>query len=127
MKKNLCLLITIVTISLFVVSLNSALAQSPSINSNLQQAATGAEYGAVSETTIPQMIGQIVRIVLSFVAAIFFILIIYSGIQWMTAGGNEEKVTKARTRLINASIGLAITVTAYFITWFISQTLLTNA
>jgi hypothetical protein len=63
--------------------------------------------------------------VLSFVGAIFFILIVVSGIQWMTAGGNEEKVTKARTRLVNASIGLAITVAAYFITWFISNTLLT--
>ena len=34
----------------------------------------------------------------------------------MTAGGNEEKVTKARTRVINGIIGLAITVLAFILT-----------
>ncbi|MBU1130886.1 pilin [Patescibacteria group bacterium] len=93
---------------------------------DLQQAATGAQYGSATENTIPQIVGLIVRAVLSFVGAIFFILIIFSGIQWMTAGGNEEKITKARARMTNAAIGLAITTAAYFITWFISEALLSN-
>ena len=123
MTKYIYLLIILSIILLF--SYNN-LTYALDITPNLQQAATGAEYGTVTENTIPQMVGQIVRITLSFVGAIFFILIIYSGIQWMTAGGNEDKVTKARTRLINAAVGLAITIAAYFITWFISTTLLTT-
>lgn len=132
MKKTLYLLTLLIIISLSVFVFNSALAVEDllDIKSGLNAAATGqtgAGYDATqaNANTIPAFIGQIVRVVLSFVGAIFFILIILSGIQWMTAGGNEEKVTKARTRLINATIGLAITIAAYFITWFISNTLLT--
>lgn len=95
----------------------------------IQDAAKGAEFpdaaktGEQLEQTIPETVGKIVSLMLSFVGALFFIFIIFSGFQWMTAGGNEEKVTQARTRLTNAAIGLAITVAAYFITWFISNTL----
>jgi len=127
MKKELYLFALLILIVLSVLVINKAFALDlrPRLN-DAAQGQTGAGYAAdqASENTIPNFIGQIVRIVLSFVGAIFFILIIFSGIQWMTAGGNEEKVTKARTRLINASVGLAITVAAYFITWFISNTLL---
>jgi len=79
--------------------------------------------GSGAPGNIPETVGRIISIMLSFVGTLFFIFIIISGIQWMTAGGNEEKVTKARTRIIQASIGLAITVAAYFITWFISNAL----
>lgn len=124
MKKKLCLFALLVIILNLLLSYNFAFALN--IIPDLDAAAKlgGAGYGTVTENTIPTMIGQIVRIVLSFVGAIFFILIVISGIQWMTAGGNEDKVSKSRTRLVNATIGLAITVAAYFITWFISNTLL---
>ena len=96
-------------------------------NDLIKDAATGAGLDTSdSALTIPQTVGNIIGALLSFVGTIFFIFIIISGIQWMTAGGNEEKVSKARTRVINASIGLAITVAAYFITWFISRTILGN-
>lgn len=91
----------------------------------LNKAGTGAQYETSQSaiTTVPQVVGSLIAVILSFVGTIFFILIIFSGLQWMTAGGNEEKVEQARTRMINASIGLAITVAAYFITWFISRAL----
>jgi len=107
-----------------MIMANTALALD--ILPGVREVGRGAEYGSADENTIPQMVGQIVRLLLSFVGAIFFIFIIASGIQWLTAGGNEEKVTKARTRITNATIGLAITVGAYFITWFISATLLST-
>jgi hypothetical protein len=37
----------------------------------------------------------------------------------MTAGGNEEKVSKAKTTLYRAIIGLIITISAYAITYFV--------
>jgi len=73
---------------------------------------------------ISENVGAMVSVIISFVGTIFFIFVIASGIQWMTAGGNEEQVNKSRKRLINASIGLLITVAAYFITWFISNAIL---
>ena len=53
-------------------------------------------------------------------AGLFFLIItVYSGIQWMMAGGNEETVKKARTRLTRATIGLAIMLGSWIITSFI--------
>ncbi|MFA6304628.1 MAG: pilin [Patescibacteria group bacterium] len=85
----------------------------------------GAQYptSAGAENAVPQTIGRLISIVLSFVGALFFIYIVVAGIEWMTAGGAEEQVTKAKTKMKNAIIGLAVTVGAYFITYFISNTL----
>src|SRR3989338_4604173 len=89
----------------------------------LNQAATGAKYdtGINITTAIPTTVGMVIGIILSFVGAVFFILIIFNGLSIMTAGGNEEKVSKSVKSLVNAVIGLLITVAAYFITWFISH------
>jgi len=83
-----------------------------------------AKSAGINKILIPDMLASIIKFALSFVGVIFFIFIIYSGIQWMTAGGEEEKVTKARTRIINASVGLAITGAAYFITYLVGKVLL---
>jgi len=89
----------------------------------LNQAAGGAQYDTSINpaTTIPQTVGTVIGVILSFVGAIFFILIVFAGFGWMTAGGNEEKVGKSIKQLVNGIIGLLITVAAYFITWFVSR------
>ena len=91
----------------------------------LKQIGDKSGYGESQVNTDPQSstisnkIGQIIAVVLAFLGVVFLVLVVFSGIQWMTAGGNEEKVTQARTRLINASVGLAIVMAAYAITWFV--------
>lgn len=72
---------------------------------------------------IPSKIGQIVGAVLAFVGIIFFVLIIYGGFMWMTAGGDEQKVTKAKDLITQAVIGLIIVLAAYAITAFIGTEL----
>ena len=84
----------------------------------------GYPGGKTAEPTrLPKMIGQIISIVLSFVGVIFMILLIYGGFLWMTAGGNEEHIKKAKGILKNATIGLIIALSAYGITYFIVQRL----
>jgi hypothetical protein len=63
--------------------------------------------------------GQIVGLVLSFVGVIFLVLMIYAGILWMTAAGNEQQVAKAKSLMINATIGLIVVFAAYALTSFI--------
>lgn len=69
-------------------------------------------------------IGQIVGFALSFIGVVFLILMIYAGISWMTAAGNQEKVSKAKDLIINAIIGLIIVLMAYAITSFIGDSLI---
>lgn len=71
------------------------------------------------EPFVASTIGNIIGTVLSFVGVIFLILIIYGGISWMFSAGNDQKVEKAKSIIINAVIGLIIVFAAYFITDFI--------
>jgi cbb3-type cytochrome oxidase subunit 3 len=66
-------------------------------------------------------VGVIIGAILSFVAVIFMILIIYAGILWMIARGNEQQVDRAKNLIIQAIIGLIIVLSAYIITSFIGD------
>ncbi len=46
-------------------------------------------------------------------------IIIWAGITYATAGGDEEKVEKAKKRLIYGIIGVAVIIAAFAITQFI--------
>lgn len=58
-------------------------------------------------------------LVLSALVAVF--LIIYSGIQYVTSGGDKEKVDNARKRLTYAIIGLIVIIFSFAIVNFIAQ------
>lgn len=121
MKKIIILLTNLL---LWPLNVLAAATSSKPINLNLlNQAASGALYDTSINpaTTIPQTVGTVIGVILSFTGAIFFILIVFAGFGWMMAGGNEEKVGKSIKLLTNAIIGLLITVAAYFITWFVSR------
>ncbi len=65
--------------------------------------------------------GRIIGVVLSFVGVIFLGLMIYAGLMWMLAEGNEQEVTKAKDLITSAIIGLIIVFAAYALTAFIGQ------
>lgn len=72
---------------------------------------------------IPSMIGRVLGSVLGFTGTIFFVLVVYAGLMWMTASGNEEQIAKAKKILTAAIIGLIIVLSAYAITQFIGTSL----
>lgn len=82
------------------------------------------QMGDYNTNFLNTRIGSIIGIALSFIGVIFLILMIYAGISWMTASGNQEKVTKAKDLIINAIIGLIIVLAAYAITSFIGNRLM---
>ena len=43
---------------------------------------------------------------------LFMILIIYAGLLWMSAQGNEQQVTKAKQMILGAAVGIIIVVSA---------------
>lgn len=76
-----------------------------------------------TQTDVPNLIGRIVGVALSFVGAIFFLLILYAGFLWMTAFGSSEKVDKSKDILIHATTGLIIVLAAYAISRFVFSAL----
>lgn len=71
-----------------------------------------------AKTVILERVGGLVGLALSFVGIIFLLLIIWAGLQWMTAQGNAGQVDKAKDLMVNAVIGLVIVSAAYSITLF---------
>lgn len=65
------------------------------------------------------IIFEVIRYILGFLGVVAIGVIIYGGAIWMTAGGNDEKVSKAKKTIIAAAIGLAIILLAYAITYFV--------
>ncbi len=74
-------------------------------------------------TDIRLIIANIIKVALSLIGIIMVILMLYGGFLWMTAGGNEEQIGKAKKVLINAVIGLIIILSAYSIVLFVMKML----
>jgi hypothetical protein len=62
---------------------------------------------------------KIVSTLLALVAIIFFVLVVYAGIRWMTSRGSEEIVLEAKKTLESAVIGLVVITSSYALTTFI--------
>lgn len=61
---------------------------------------------------------RIINLALGFLALIAVVLILAGGFIWMTAGGNDDKVAKAKKILTNGLIGLVIIAAAWGIAMF---------
>ena len=116
------ILIILILGTLFLIAINPIFAAvgGGEIGSMLQQAA-GPTYGTGTPTGLSVIVGKIISALLAFLGTIFLVLIIYGGFLWMTAGGNEEQIKKARGIITHATIGLIIVLAAYAITYYIVE------
>ncbi|PIR74120.1 MAG: hypothetical protein COU35_04145 [Candidatus Magasanikbacteria bacterium CG10_big_fil_rev_8_21_14_0_10_47_10] len=85
-------------------------------------AAAGAAGSTFSEARDPRLIASLlIRYALGFLGIGFLGYTVYAGYIWMTAAGEEEKITKAKDTLRRTTIGLAIILSAYAITSFVTS------
>ena len=116
--KNKILSVKLVIFSLLIPIASMAQTMKDRLNDAIIE--TGQEYIEDSqEFYFAETIGNLINIVLSFLGVIFVILIIYGGFMWMTAGGKEQQVEDAKKVIIRATIGIAVIMLAYAVTWFI--------
>lgn len=64
-------------------------------------------------------IAEIINVALGLLGVIAVVIILAGGFKWMTAGGNDEKVSEARKLIFSGIIGLAIILSAWAITTFV--------
>lgn len=128
MRYNIIILIVL---ALFLSLAAAALADDYGLRQTAGQAYTGspgsdeqqiADAGAI--TDFPAAIGRVVGAVLAFVGVIFMVLMIYGGFTWMMARGNEQEVSKAKSLIEAAVVGLIIVLMAYSLTEFLGRQLL---
>lgn len=106
----------ILAVGLFVAISTSA--QISAIEGQLQAAAEeGAGYSSPQDPRTTAAV--IIRGALGVIGTVFLVLMIYAGAIWMTSGGNEEKVGKAKKIITTSVIGLIIVILSYAITTFV--------
>jgi hypothetical protein len=65
------------------------------------------------------IIFKAIQYLLAFLGVVAVVVILIGGFMWMTAGGNDEKVGKAKKILIQGLIGLIIILLAFAIATFV--------
>jgi hypothetical protein len=95
-----------------------------STSEGLQQTISQVNEGgntlpADTSDKIPAKIGTFIGGLLAFVGTLFFVLIIYAGLKWMLAMGNDQQIEQSKDLISAAVIGLIIVLSAYAITSFI--------
>lgn len=108
----------------------------PFVNFPLVQAATGqleaddllssdfADASGLGQGELQSTIGSLIRVALSFLGVVAVVIILLGGFKWMTAGGNDEKVSEAKRLIVAGIIGLAIILSAYAIASFVISSII---
>lgn len=73
------------------------------------------------ESDVKTSAANVIKTALAITGTMFLVLTVAAGIMWMTAAGNEEKISKAKKIVIGATIGLIIIIFAYTITFFVTS------
>jgi len=60
-----------------------------------------------------KLIGGIIKAALGIVGSIALLMFLYGGFLWLTSAGNEQKITKGKSVLVWAVIGLAVIFMSY--------------
>lgn len=93
------------------------------IDTGLNATASQAGFN-VEATSIPNIVNRGIQAILVFLGVLLMLLFLYGGYQWMTAGGDSKKVSEAKDRIKNATIGLAIILAAYSLSAFVLDALI---
>ncbi|KKW42721.1 MAG: hypothetical protein UY92_C0004G0057 [Candidatus Magasanikbacteria bacterium GW2011_GWA2_56_11] len=67
------------------------------------------------QTSIPKIIGGMIKTVLGIMGSLAFIAFIYGGFAWLTAAGNADRVQKGTQAMVWAAIGVFIVFSSYAI------------
>jgi hypothetical protein len=71
-----------------------------------------------ANTSFASVVGRVIGIALFVGGGIAVLYLIYGGISYVTAGGDQEQATQARTIIVNAIIGVVIIALALvLVTW----------
>lgn len=63
--------------------------------------------------TVGDFVTNIMTFAFTVAVLVVLVMLIWGAFEWITSGGDKESVGKARNRIINALIGLAVLAVAF--------------
>jgi hypothetical protein len=100
----------------FLVQVQAA---GPASNIEERLANTATQTGLKSEMSLSRAAGVVINVVTGFLGVAFFLLALYGGITWMTAGGDDKNLKKAQGILVDAAVGMGVVLIAYQVVQFV--------
>jgi amino acid transporter len=82
------------------------------------------ELGGPAQGNFFVLMGNLINVLLSVLSVILLGFIIVAGFYWITAGGNDSQVKKAKALIQNAVIGLIIIMMSFALARFIETSLI---
>ncbi|MEK7649109.1 MAG: hypothetical protein AAB400_04340 [Patescibacteria group bacterium] len=80
---------------------------------------TAGEAGYNTALKLSPYVGNLINGALGVLGVIFFILMFYGGMLWLTSEGEQDKIKKARGFIFHSILGLIITLFSFGITQFV--------
>lgn len=77
-------------------------------------------YQDISGINAQSVLSFVINAILIIAGLIAFLFLLWGGVQWILAGGDKEGTEKARKRITNALIGLAIVFSAYALAYLVN-------
>lgn len=81
----------------------------------------GQAFGNETPRDVRRITVSVIKVFLGFLGIIFLVLIISAGFKYMTAAGNEEKITEALGQIKTGIIGLIIILASYAVTSYLTD------
>ncbi|MEA2088767.1 MAG: hypothetical protein U9O55_02935 [Patescibacteria group bacterium] len=119
-KKKFVILSFLTIVCLFNFTIVNAVDDSVRNGLDISGSHAGFNTSKEGDISLADAIGKIIGVFLSFLGVIFFMLVVYGGFIWMTAGGNQDKVGQAKKIIGNAALGIIIVLSAYIITHLVT-------
>jgi hypothetical protein len=100
--KKILTLVLMIAVFLSAAMPANAVIEASNLNSNFSSTAT---FMGTAK--------NVANFMISFITILGIIFIVWGAIQYITSGGNEEAVNKAKSTVVNALVGLFIAAMAY--------------
>ncbi|PKM91172.1 hypothetical protein CVU82_03935 [Candidatus Falkowbacteria bacterium HGW-Falkowbacteria-1] len=123
MKKKI---ISFLLVALFVLPIITlALPNNAGANDTFGLNFVGGDNGIALGNKDPRtMAAGIINTVLTLLGIVAVVIVLLGGFKWMTAAGNEEKISEAKKLLGAGVVGLVIILAAWGITTFVLNALM---
>lgn len=123
MSKYIVLIISIIALGNFLPAIPArALSDNTPISDSAHTAlVTEAQQSLnpLNYTSAQQVIGVVIRVLITFIGSIAMILYVWAGVIFMTAQGNAEKVKQSLLIFLWTSLGVLVVLGSYVIIDFI--------
>lgn len=73
----------------------------------------GALKNPFAGKTVPTLIGSLIKGIGGLAGSLFFLYLLWGGVEWMTARGVKRKTENARNRIVHAVLGILIVIGSY--------------